>query len=176
MQRTAYGDTETLGLELEGSIRFTEMFDLGVAATAQSPEYHTFDFTEIVNGEPVQRDFGGNQLIRVPELSLRGVAGVNLLGDALRGELVVEYFSDRYADAANSVELPEYTTLGLNVRYQATQRLAVQANGSNLTNEIGLTEGNPRAGQFISGDAGAEFFLARPILGRTVTASVTYAF
>jgi hypothetical protein len=48
--------------------------------------------------------------------------------------------------------------------------------GANLTNEIGLTEGNPRAGQFISGDAGARYYLARPVLGQSWRAAVTVRF
>jgi hypothetical protein len=48
--------------------------------------------------------------------------------------------------------------------------------GVNLTNEIGLTEGNPRAGQFISGDAGARYYLARPVLGQSWRAAVTMRF
>lgn len=174
--RTAYGDTRTLGLELETYSDFNQYLDLSLALTYQDPEYNTFEFTELQDGQPVRVDFGGNQLIRVPELSLRAVPGVNLLDGRLRAELQLEYFDDRYADVANSVELPDYLTVGAALRYQVTNNLSLQVNGKNLTNEIGLTEGNPRAGQFISGDAGAEFYLARPILGRSYTASIYYAF
>lgn len=174
--RTAYGDTKTLGLELESYSYFNEYVDLSLALTWQDAEYNSFGFTEIQDGQPVEVDFGGNQLIRVPELSLRAVPGVNLLAGRLRAELELEYFDDRYADVANSVVLPDYLTVGAVLRYQVTDSLSLQVNGKNLTNEIGLTEGNPRAGQFVSGDAGAEFYLARPILGRSYTASIYYAF
>ncbi|WOX06800.1 TonB-dependent receptor [Microbulbifer pacificus] len=171
--KTAYGDTETLGLELEALFRANDMFDFGLAATFQSPEYKTFSFTE-ASGEV--KDYSGNQLIRVPEMSYRGTAGFNLLNDQLRGELVMEHFSDRYADTANTQELPAYTTWSLSMRYDLSEQMALQFNGHNLTNEIGLTEGNPRAGQFESADAGKEFFMARPILGRSYTASIRYNF
>jgi hypothetical protein len=45
------------------------------------------------------------------------------------------------------------------------------AYGTNLTNEIGLTEGNPRAGQFISSEQGAQFYL-----GRSFRVAVLYRF
>lgn len=175
VQRTAFGDTETTGLELETNYRPLTWFDIGLSATIQQPEYSSFSFTEIINGEPVQRDFGGNQLIRVPEMAVRFVPGVNLMDDRLRANLVVEHFSERYADTANSVELPSFTTLAATISYQLNDKISLQLNGYNLTNEIGLTEGNPRAGEFISGDADAEFFLARPILGRSYSASVRLA-
>jgi len=175
-QRSTVADTKTWGLELEGIYRPVEWFDIAGAVTWQNAEYDGFVFTEIVGGNPVERDFSGNQLIRVPELGGRIVPGVNLMQDRLRAELEIEYYSDRYADVANQVELPSYVALNANARFDVTDALSLQFNATNLTNEIGLTEGNPRAGQFISGDAGAEFYLARPILGRTFRVAATYRF
>lgn len=174
--RVAYGDTNTIGLELEGIFRPVEWADLSGALSWQNPEYDTFRFTENVGGVPTVRDFGGNQLIRVPKVGARLVPGLNLLGDAVRIELPIEYYSERFADVANSQTLPAYTIVNLNMRWAVTDTIAVSLAGVNLTNEIGLTEGNPRAGQFISGDAGARFFLARPVLGQSWRAAVTVRF
>ena len=44
----------------------------------------------------------------------------------------------------------------------------------NLTNTIGLTEGNPRAG--FTEVAGGNYFFARAILGRNMQLSLTAAF
>jgi hypothetical protein len=44
-------------------------------------------------------------------------------------------------------------------------------NGTNLTNSLGLTEGNPRMGSFDAGGMNARYFLARPEFGRTVRAT-----
>ena len=88
----------------------------------------------------------------------------------------VEYYSKRFADVANSQSLAEYTVINLNARWNVSDRLAVSLAGVNLTNVIGLTEGNPRAGQFVSGDAGARYYLARPILGTSWRAALTYRF
>jgi outer membrane receptor protein involved in Fe transport len=66
--------------------------------------------------------------------------------------------------------------VNLNARWDVTDALSFSLAGVNLTNEIGLTEGNPRAGQFISGDAGAKYYLARPVLGRSWRVAATYRF
>ncbi len=175
-QVTAFADTRTLGLEVEAEVRPIDWFDLRAAITWQDPKYEGFVFTEVVNGRPVQRDFSGRQLIRVPEFGARIVPGVNLLNGAFRGQVEFEYYSDRFADVANTQELPSYWVLNASASYDVTHAIRVTLNGTNLTNEIGLTEGNPRAGQFVAGDAGARFILARPILGRTLRLSVSYRF
>jgi outer membrane receptor protein involved in Fe transport len=174
--RVGYADTRTFGVELEGKFRFSDMFYVGGAVTWQTPEYESFSFTNNVGGQPVVVTFNGNQLIRVPELSARINPGVSLLGDRLRAEIDVEHYSKRFADAANSQSLPAYEVLNANVTWKASEQLTVGFHGVNLSNEIGLTEGNPRAGQFISGDAGARFYTARPILGRSYRLSATYRF
>ena len=174
--RSAFGGTQTPGVELETVVRPVNWFDVTLNASYQDPQYRDFVFTENVGGQPVQRSFSGKQLIRVPKTSLRAIPGVNLLGDSVRAELVVEYFSLRYADTANSQSLPDYTMLGVNLRWNVSDRIGLSANATNLTNEIGLTEGNPRAGQFVSGDAGAKYFTARPEFGRTFRVAASYRF
>ena len=174
--RVAYGSTNTVGVEVEGVLKPMESWDVSGAVSWQNPEYDSFRFTENVGGIPTVRDFAGNQLIRVPKVGVRLVPAVNLLEGAVRIELPVEYYSKRFADVANSQSLAEYTVINLNARWNVSDRLAVSLAGVNLTNVIGLTEGNPRAGQFVSGDAGARYYLARPILGTSWRAALTYRF
>lgn len=174
--RTVFADTETWGVEVEALIRPADIFDLSLQATWQDAQYKGFTYTEIVGGQPVVRDFDGNQLIRVPQLAIRAVPGVNLFDGRFRAELEVEHYTKRYPDVANSQELPAFTLLNLNARAQVTDYLAFGLNVSNLTDELGLTEGNPRAGSFNTGDPTAKYFLARPTFGRTVRASVTLDF
>ena len=98
------------------------------------------------------------------------------MGKRLRFQVPVEYYGDRYADAANTVKLPGYVVVNAALRYDINRSLTLYVNADNLDNEIGLTEGNPRTGQFQSGDAGARYYIARPILGRSYRASVMYRF
>ena len=171
-----YADTETYGLELEGTIYPCKWFDLQYSATLQDPRYKGLRYTVVQAGQPVLLDYTDNQLIRVPRKSLRLVPGVNLLDNKLRLQLTYEYEGKRYSDTANSVELPQYYTLGFSARYQATPNLTFFVYADNLNNSLGLTEGNPRSGELKSTDAGATVFIARPLLGRSFRASVMYQF
>jgi len=121
-------------------------------------------------------DYDNNQLIRVPKNSFRVVPGVNLLDDKLRLQMSYEYEGRRYVDTANSVVLPQYHTIGLSARYQMTPELSFFLYADNLNNSLGLTEGNPRAGELASSDATKSVFIARPLLGRSFRASVMYRF
>jgi len=174
--RVGYADTKTYGVEIEGMVRPVDWADLSAALSWQNPEYENFTFTQNVGGSPVTVTFNGKQLIRVPEIGLRIVPGLNVMGGKLRIETPIEYYSERYADAANTQSLPAYTVVNLNARWDITDALSISLAGVNLTNEIGLTEGNPRAGQFISGDAGAKYYLARPVLGRSWRLAAAYRF
>jgi outer membrane receptor protein involved in Fe transport len=174
--QTGYAGTSTIGLELEGTLRPAPWGDLGFTLTLQKPEYRDLRYTDKVNNLPVQRDFSGNQLVRVPKVSARLAPGVNLMGDKLRLQLSYEYEGARFVDSANTVRLPSYTVLNFSARYQISQALSVFGYVDNINNSQGLTEGNPRAGELQSADAGANTFLARPVIGRTVRAAVKYDF
>lgn len=168
-----YADTQTLGLELEGAWRPADWFDLGVTATVQDPQYDGLTYTES-NG--TVRDFDGNQLIRVPKTSLRVVPGLNLFDNRLRLQLAYERQGERYVDTANSVRLPSYDVYNFSARYDVSDRFSVYGYVDNLDNSLGLTEGNPRQGELESGDAGANTFIARPLLGRSYRLALMYRF
>jgi outer membrane receptor protein involved in Fe transport len=175
-QQTIYTDTRSYGVEMEGTIRPVHWFDFTVNATVQKPEFRNLRFTELVSGAPVNRDYSGNQLLRVPQLALRATPAVTLLGDRLRAQMDVEHYSKRYADAANTSKLPAYTVLNASVRFNLTKQITLWAYGDNLNNALGLTEGNPRAGELTSGQANDQLFIGRPILGRNVRFAVDFAF
>ncbi|GGA11599.1 TonB-dependent receptor domain-containing protein [Dyella caseinilytica] len=173
---TGYANTETYGLELEGTVYPSKWFDIQYSATLQDPRYKGLRYTTITAGEPVLNDYDDDQLIRVPRKSARIVPGVNLLNNKLRLQAAFEYEGRRFSDTANSVILPQYTTLGFSARYQATPDLSFFLYADNITNSLGLTEGNPRSGELKSSDAGDTVFIARPLLGRSFRASVMYRF
>lgn len=191
VNQTSITDTKTLGLELEGAYRPTRWFDLGFSATIQNPEFGDYKFEEsctVGASDPTcqvkppaatasrTRDFTGNQLIRVPKTAFRLTPGFNLLDGRLRIESSVERYGDRFSDAANTLKLSAYTLVGATVRFNVTDQLSAYVHGTNLTNEIGLTEGNPRAGQIISTEAGALYGIGRPEFGRAFKAALLYKF
>ncbi|WP_255407575.1 MULTISPECIES: TonB-dependent receptor domain-containing protein [Luteimonas] len=152
------------------------MVALQVTATWQDPQYQDLTYSENSSTGPVLRDYVGNQLIRVPRTSYRLVPGVYLLDDRLRLQVSYERQGERYVDTANSVRLPAYDLIGASLRYEATPQWSFYLYGDNLGNSLGLTEGNPRAGELQSGDAGANTFIARPVLGRSFRAAMMYRF
>lgn len=174
--RTVYTDTETVGVEVESTVRATEWFDVSVQATWQDAEFGDFKPTQLVGGVPVTFDFTGNQLLRIPELSYRITPALNLLNGDLRFELDYQYFDKRYSDAANSVALPDYDVVNANLSWSVVDQITLYVHGENLLNEVGLTEGNPRAGSFVSGEAGSPFFIGRPIFGRNYRFSFVWNF
>jgi len=174
--QTGFASTRTYGLELEGTLYPTKYFDVQFNATLQDPKYKGLSYTDNVNNGPVLRDYDDNQLIRVPKVSYRVVPGVNLMDGKLRLQMSYEHEGKRFVDTANSVVLPSYHVVGASARYDATPELSLYLYADNIFNSLGLTEGNPRQGELASADAGANTFIARPLLGRSFRAAVMYRF
>lgn len=176
---SVFTDTETLGVELEGVVKATEWLEVGYSATWQDAEFGRFVQTVLVsNGPPPVAqtfDFTGNQLLRVPEFSARVTPALKL-NDTVRFEVDYQYFGDRYSDAANLLRLPAYDVVSANLRWSPMEQLTLYVRGENLLNEVGLTEGNPRAGSFVSGEVGSPFFVGRPIYGRNFRFSLLWDF
>ncbi len=174
---TYYAGTKTYGLELEGGFYPVDWFDLTFNATLEDPKYKGLrGATKGSNGQPIPFDYSDNQLIRVPKNSIRIVPGLNLLDGKLRMQVSAEYEGPRYVDTANTVRLPSYKTYNASASYHVDERWTVYGYVDNITNSLGLTEGNPRQGELQSADAGANTFLARPLLGRTYRVAVMYKF
>jgi outer membrane receptor protein involved in Fe transport len=175
-EQREFASTETLGIEFEGFWTPADLFELSATFTWQDAEFKNFAFSELQDGVLTPVDFSGNQPIRIPELAASIRPTLVFLDGSLRIYAESQYYSKRYGDAANTVELPDYTVINAGATYFLNDAMEITVSGHNLDNEIGLTEGNPRAGQFTSGDAGNVFFLARPIFGRSVRASFAYRF
>lgn len=170
---TVYGDTRTWGTELEATWRPADWFDLHANWTWQDAKFTDFVYTN-ASGQKV--DYSHNRLIRVPENSFRITPALNLLNRRLRVEADIAYYGQRYAEVANQISLPAYTTVDLNARFDITPRLSLNLFVNNLTNTIGLTEGNPRAGSIDNEEVGDRVYIARSIFGRSVRGAVTYRF
>ena len=173
----AMANTETFGLELEGGIYPVKWFDVSATATLQYGKYEGLVADGLSGGTLTQLyNYNGNRLIRVPRTSVRVIPGFNLFGDRLRLQSPIEFEGKRYTDVANSQVLPSYTKVDLNAQVKVTNEISVFGVIDNLTNSLGLTEGNPRQGEIQSAAAGQYIFLARPLLGRSFKISVRYKF
>lgn len=174
--RMSFATSQTSGLELEARAAPAPWLGLDASLTYQEPRFNAFTASAVVNGQAVLRDFSGRQLVRVPRLMARFSPTLKFAGAAHEVGVAVEHFGARFADAANSVRLPPYTVLSGHVRLRLTDQAHLLITGTNLTDEIGLTEGNPRTGQISSLDADQRLFSARPIFGRTFRATLTIDF
>ena len=95
-------------------------------------------------------------------------------GDRARLFATYTHVGKRFGNDENTIDLPSYDKLDAGVSFDVNSSLTVQIVGDNLTDEVGLTESNPRT------DVGAggigETFMARPLFGRSVLASATVRF
>ncbi len=159
----AYGTTENYGLELEANARlFNRILELSLNGTIQNPKFKTFK----QNGE----DYKGNIVRRIPKLYFTFSPAVNITKE-WRTYVSVNYYGKRYADNANLQELPSFTEIGAGMSYQLNKiRFGVDA--TNIFNEIGLTEGDPRSNNLSS----RGIIMARPIMGAAVRFSVALDF
>jgi len=176
VNRTSIADTATLGLELAGHAELAGPLALDVQATLQDPRYRNFSYIELVGGQPVSRDATGNQLIRVPRVSLSATPSLKLFAGRLRLDLELVHHSERYADIANSQRLPAFSLININANAKLGGHAALALHITNLTNALGLTEGNPRLGAFDTGGVGSRYFFARPEFGRTARMVLSLAF
>lgn len=177
VRQSALSDAETFGVEIEAIAEPGHGFRFDLNATLQNPELSNVRFEE---GAPPGIDpsvFDGNQVRRIPEVIVQFTPSYSV---PIRGPQEAELFgiwyfvSERFEDFSNRGALPEYSRFDLGARVGLSERVSVQANVHNISNTIGLTEGNPRAGQVV-GDL-PDLFLARPILGRSGRVALTYRF
>ena len=123
-------------------------------------------------------DYSGLYLARQPRLQFRLTPAYDLpmtWGD-LRLFATYTHVGLRYSDIANQQVLPSYYTLDAGIVAALGQSFEIRVQGTNLTNQLGLTEGNARIA--VGGGSGIanNFELARPIFGREVNLQLRYKF
>ncbi len=85
----------------------------------------------------------------------------------------VSHVDLRYSDPGNTQMLPAYTTLDAGVIDKVGPHLEVRLQGTNLTDALGLTEGNSRS---LTSGISTGFEMARPIFGREMQGQLRYYF
>lgn len=162
------GGAKATGVELEGVVRPFQGFSLAAAGTYLDATYRGF-FTS--NGTV---DNTGNQVQRQPKWAWRVTPAYELPIGSVRPSLfaTLQYTGKRFSDAENAQVLPSFYQLDAGVSVEVNERLKLMVTGNNLTDTLGLTEGNPR----IIGGQGTGNILARPILGRSFRFSAALSF
>lgn len=162
----AIAGSRVYGVELEGAVRPFAGFELRFNGTL-------FDgkFKDVVSGvaSGVQN---GNKVQRQPSFQARVQPRYTIdLGDAevtLFGAYT--HVGKRFSDIQNLQELPAYDTLDLGIGFKRDP-VEVQLSGTNITNTLGLTEGNARIIGTTDGSV-----IARSIFGRAFQLSAVYRF
>lgn len=162
------GGARATGIELEGAWRPTHGVSVTFSSTWLDAHYHRFYTDDGLT------DLGGNRVQRQPEWQWRVTPEWDFGVGTRKASLytTLSYMGDRWSDVQNEQLLPRFFKWDAGVIVDMTRRLRLQMVADNITDTIGLTEGNPRA----LGTQGAGAIFARPILGRSVELSARYAF
>ncbi|MNV42971.1 TonB dependent receptor [compost metagenome] len=155
-----FAKARNYGMELEGQFTAGD-FSFTINATLQDPKFNDF------SGEGVNNN--GNRVRRIPAFYGTIRPAYNLTKNlAIYAEL--NHFGKKYSDNENVFALPAFDVLNAGVSLRV-KRMRFALDASNLTNTIGLTEGNPRVTT-----APGSIYYARPILGRFAKLSAAFDF
>ena len=151
---------EAFGVELDLAYYADNGFSVTLNATLQETE-----ITESPNPALI-----GKEAPRQPGWQVRLTPSYDFeFGGGIESTLYATIFlvDDRFGDNANDVTLDGYEQLDLGLNMFLTDELQLQVNLQNLTDEDGLTEGDPRNSDSANG---------RFILPRNATVSLSYRF
>ncbi|OYY90334.1 MAG: TonB-dependent receptor [Sphingomonas sp. 28-66-16] len=168
------GGAKATGVEVEGELRPFRGASIAGSATYLDAKYQDF-FTTITDamGNPQSVDLTGNTVQRQPRWQWRVTPAYETsLGGDWRASVfaTIGYYGKRFSDVNNNQVLPSYYKLDAGASVELNRHLTLSVFGDNLTDSIGLTEGNPRT----LGAQGTGVILARPILGRSFRFSATF--
>lgn len=168
--RNANAAARSKGVEVELVAKPVRFFDISASGSYQDIYYTDFAGANLGTAF----NFSGNQIVRQPNWMFSVRPALHLMGDAVNVFGEVAYTGERFVDVANSIRLPAYTEVRLGANWKISDNLSAEVVATNLFNEVGLTEGNPRAGSIVGTQETA--FQGRPIFGRRVRGGVTYRF
>jgi iron complex outermembrane recepter protein len=157
---TEQSGAEAFGVELDAQYDTGENFRVSLNVTLQD--------TELTDTDAANE---GNKASRQPDWQVRITPSYDFEMAGMTGTVygTLSAVDDRFGDNANTQDLPGYEKVDLGVILNVTEDLVLQLAGDNITDDDGLTEGDPRA-------VGNALGNGRTILGRSYTLSATYHF
>ncbi|MBB5730502.1 outer membrane receptor protein involved in Fe transport [Sphingomonas prati] len=174
VQEINYGDVRTIGVELEGSLRPTDWFDVAATATYQDPKFKNYSYNTIASGVTTTTSFDDNRPSSMPKVMASVRPRLTLANGRLRVLGEWRYEGNKFNDDANIVRLPAFSVFNASAELDVTDQVTVQVKGTNLSNSLGLGQGG--GAQAVPGVAAGAIILARPIFGRTVSGSLLFKF
>ena len=177
-QCTSIYGADTKGVNFTGVFTW-DQFKFNTLVAYQDGHYsHENGFITVtdVNGHPLSVDFNGQPLQRQPKLRYMLTPSYDFRfdwGDILP-YVTYMHAGQRYEDQTGLAPLGAYATWDFGVVANYGKNWQFRVTGTNLTNEIGLTEGNARVAGNPTGPGGV--LLARSIEGREINFQVKYQF
>lgn len=127
------GNSRVQGVELEASGRITERWSVTGGYTYLDSEVRDGGFT-IVNGVPTPSTSNGKRFPNIPEHSVSLWSTYDVT-DALTLGAGVQSQSERFANATNTYKVRDFVRLDASAAYQVNERISLQLNLQNLTDE-----------------------------------------
>lgn len=172
------GGSNTNGVNTQISAHITHEFDISFMADYVDSSVVDNSCHEFVSqsGQTSCTDNNGHELARQPNLqySLTPRYTVDTGFGSLAFWVALRHVGLRYAQAANDFSLGMYNTVGVGVRAQVGKSLDITLTGTNVTNQIGITEGNSRI--FAGAQNAGGVVLARSIPGHQYMLDLNYRF
>jgi len=176
-----FADSDTNGVDLDATYRpeFEPLhaFSLHAQATYQNPTFSNVSTGTItINNVNISAEanafYDGKTPGRTPDVMYTITPQYDLPDHRGLFYLRYKYIGRIFADNGNAVALPGYGVLSVGAIYNLTEKASLNVSVDNVTNELGLTEGNPRQGftqSIVNG-----YFYGRGIVGPTALVSLTY--
>lgn len=172
-----YG-SDSVGVNFIGALTPIENLRLQLVANYLDGEYTDFDacfpYTDI-NDQPACAPIEGQQLQRQPKVRFMFTPSYKFVFDwgDIMPYVTYTHVGDHTQDQSGLQQLGSYHTLDFGVTSNVGENWQFNLRGTNMTNELGLTESNSRI--FGSAASAGGVLLARPMEGREVNFQAKYS-
>jgi len=178
--QTAIYGADSKGVDFIGSVTPIEHLKIQVVGDYMDGTYSNYHgclkYTDILGNLVACATPNGAPLQRQPKFQIRVTPSYIQpfpWGD-VTAWLTYEHAGQRYEDIVGGQPLGSYYMLGAGIVATFQKNWEVRVQGTNLSNQIGLTEGNARKLGAATGLGNV--LLARPIEGREINFTATYKF
>jgi iron complex outermembrane recepter protein len=170
------------GVDIDATYRPTipmfDAFSINVKATYQQSKLHDVFLGQLVNGQTINSvaaaQYDGNTVQRTPQVMYAVQPTYDFPNRWGAVYLRYEYTGKIFQDVGNGLALPGYGVLSVGTNVNFTDKLNLNLNVYNVTDKLGLTEGNPNAG--VTQNVVNGYFYGRGIAGTNALVSLTYKF
>jgi outer membrane receptor protein involved in Fe transport len=169
----------TKGLNMQATFAPFDNFTVSLNGDYMDGHYRDYDTCvpyTAQDGTNQCSSIDGMVLDRQPRLQFRVTPAYTIpfsSDDSLKLWVTYEHMGNRYGDQLEQQPLGSYYDLAIGAIASIGEHWTLTLRGTNMTNQIGITEGNARLFGFASGGG---VILARSIEGREVNVQVKYRF